>query len=454
MTREEALKIVRENYPHFGTTEPWLDLEKALATLIPELAESEDERTRKWIVNLLHELHYNETAQPIALKAIEWLEKQKEQPTDAKSERVIKAARRVLENWIYGDVNADVSGDLTELEYAFKDYDGEEKQKENAKSADSIPSDCTADAKCENSWHKVADSLPDNPKEVLCKDEAGNFFIGRYYVGEGWEISNYDDEDKPHDLNPPVSKWIDFPSEKQKEQSIPLMNGDADLYFDNWIQHNDTTKRGCFVEGMRYAERLLSEHTPLVKKEDYSGMDDVERAIHRGFLAAQVHNVSRVIIEETAKEVRGILKKEQKPAEWSEEDERIVNNIVSVLGQYIDYKSVSGTGSGYATPRYTKEIDWLKSLRRQPKQELSEDVKKTLDEVSHILVGLNYKQIAKDYKQAIEKLLYSRPSWKPSEEQMDALCYALQVMNTDLSPIAAKTYQGLQEIHRNLKKLM
>lgn len=93
-----------------------------------------------------------------------------------------------------------------------------EKQKENLKSADSIPSDCVSDAKCEDRWHKVGDSLPDNPREVLCKDEAGNYFIGRYYVGEGWEISNYDDEDKPHHLNPPVSKWIDFPSEKQKEQ--------------------------------------------------------------------------------------------------------------------------------------------------------------------------------------------------------------------------------------------
>ena len=92
-----------------------------------------------------------------------------------------------------------------------------EKQKENPKSADSIPSDCVSDAKCEDRWHKVGDSLPDNPREVLCKDEAGNYFIGRYYVGEGWEISNYDDEDKPHHLNPPVSKWIDFPSEKQKE---------------------------------------------------------------------------------------------------------------------------------------------------------------------------------------------------------------------------------------------
>lgn len=55
--------------------------------------------------------------------------------------------------------------------------------------------------------------------------------------------------------------------------------------------------------------------------------------------------------------------KEQKPAEWSEEDEKIIDTIVSVLGQYIDYKAVSGTGSEYATPRYSKEIAWLKSLR-------------------------------------------------------------------------------------------
>ncbi|MBO4924452.1 MAG: hypothetical protein J5382_10080 [Bacteroidales bacterium] len=48
--------------------------------------------------------------------------------------------------------------------------------------------------------------------------------------------------------------------EKQKEQKeIPLMNGDADLYFDNWIQHNDTTKRGYFEEGIRYAQRLQKE---------------------------------------------------------------------------------------------------------------------------------------------------------------------------------------------------
>lgn len=159
MTKEEAINIVRNIYQ--------TDAEKeALQTLIPELFEGEDERMVRKLESFLSAYG-----------------------TDYFS----NDEYREIEVWL-------------------------ERQKENPKSAVPIPSNCVSDAKCEDRWHKVDDFLPDNPREVLCKDEAGNYFIGRYYVGEGWEISNYDDEDKPHHLNPPVSKWIDFPLEKQKEQ--------------------------------------------------------------------------------------------------------------------------------------------------------------------------------------------------------------------------------------------
>ena len=96
---------------------------------------------------------------------------------------------------------------------------------------------------------------------------------------------------------------------------------------------------------------------------------------------------------------------EQKPAEWSEEDEKMIDTIVSTLGQYIDYKAVSGTGSGYATPRYSKEIDWLKSLR---------------------------------------------PSWKPSEVHLSAL---LAIFN-DPDNIGSQTCQlALTDLYEQLKKL-
>ena len=71
--------------------------QKAIKTLIPELSESEDERIRKWIFNLVENLGSPadedaekelEEMQPLALA---WLEKQKEKeqrPRGAEAHRV------------------------------------------------------------------------------------------------------------------------------------------------------------------------------------------------------------------------------------------------------------------------------------------------------------------------------------------------------------------------------
>ena len=108
--------------------------------LVPDLRESEDERIRKAIEDIIHVYEktqgewiagYDIDTLVVHLRdAFAYLEKQKEKPADAKSERVIKAASRVLNNWLYGDMSADVSGDFTELEDSIREYDGEEKQKE------------------------------------------------------------------------------------------------------------------------------------------------------------------------------------------------------------------------------------------------------------------------------------------------------------------------------------
>ena len=97
------------------------------------------------------------------------------------------------------------------------------------------------------------------------------------------------------------------------------------------------------------------------EKQDYSGLNDLERAIHRGFLCAGVENVPVTIINETAKECL----EQMKPAEWSKEDENMRWNVISIVG-------------GSKSVQAEEMIDWLKSLRPQP-------------------------------------------HWKPSKEQMDAL---------------------------------
>lgn len=81
MTREKAIKIVKEFIN--GTCLHLVDQE-ALETLIPELAESEDERIKKDIINLIYWLKANPSLCSQYYKdrydgMLSWLEKQKEQ---------------------------------------------------------------------------------------------------------------------------------------------------------------------------------------------------------------------------------------------------------------------------------------------------------------------------------------------------------------------------------------
>lgn len=90
--------------------------------------------------------------------------------------------------------------------------------------------------------------------------------------------------------------------------------------------------------------------------------------------------------------------KEQQPAEWSEEDNRNINTLISVIeAHYNEYELVRDD-----YPINARELgDWLKSLR---------------------------------------------PSWKPSEEQMDAIQY---VSNLDYGGHR----KALESLYSDLKKL-
>lgn len=56
-------------------------------------------------------------------------------------------------------------------------------------------------------------------------------------------------------------------------------------------------------------------------------------------------------------------------------------------------------------------------------------------------------------QEAIEMLKSLRPPFKPSEEQMDALAYAIQILDDGLSPKAAKAGEELEGIREHFKKL-
>lgn len=102
--------------------------------------------------------------------------------------------------------------------------------------------------KLEDSWHKVADSFPDNTREVICKDAIGNFFIGRYYKGsKSWVVSMYDDADKSNEDNPPVVMWCDIPSEKQQDQKPSEQSDEDERMWDKILNHFDWSFKGPYL---------------------------------------------------------------------------------------------------------------------------------------------------------------------------------------------------------------
>ena len=166
----EALERARKIHDEIVNNEV-LGFPGQITDIFPELRESEDERTLKGLQNFLWHIANGEM-----------------------NDRGTMPSAKMCQEW------------LACLE----------KQKENPKTADSIPSDCASDAKCEDRWHKVGDSLPDNGRLVLANDCLGNTLLARYDSEGNWEVSVYDNDD--YYCRNTITKWCDIPSEKQQEQ--------------------------------------------------------------------------------------------------------------------------------------------------------------------------------------------------------------------------------------------
>ena len=192
----------------------------------------------------------------------------------------------------------------------------------------------------------------------------------------------------------------------------------------------------------------------------------------------------------------------QKPAEWSEEDKVMLNRIAYRLKDWDNIKAQQGYQDNYASQSPVKwieslperfnlqpeqewseedeemwmdikshmihgsfipfdKIEWienrLKSLRPQPKQEWSDEDEEMLEYIIGDVNDAKQLYTTQEAKDMADKeiawLKSLRPSWKPSEEQMDALAYAIQILDDGLSPKAAKAGEELEHLREQLKKL-
>ena len=159
---------------------------------------------------------------------------------------------------------------------------------------------------------------------------------------------------------------------------------------------NGITKDEClaWLEKQKEPHKRLRDKTPWIITAKEELAHDEER------LQANLEELRKIRAEKEKQ-------KEQKPAEWSEEDEKMMESIIRVLVKTSTYYSMRSPSTMQATTTndYQREIDWLKSLR---------------------------------------------PSWKPSEEQMADLLHIEGELRGLGRNDEAKAIAGLYD---DLKKL-
>jgi len=195
------------------------------------------------------------------------------------------------------------------------------------------------------------------------------------------------------------------------------------------------------------AERLLSMFEQ--KPAEWKLPNDFEEAVYKvaNFISPfDSQGELRRVSHRFAEQLMSLAKKElvEKPAEWGEEDEKMRLEAIRVLESGCErYRKESG-----CLPSWHNVINWLKDLHPQPKQEWSEEdemmINSLLEWLNPDKGGTKYSSYAQlaEWREWLKSL---RPSWKPSEEQMEALNKARRFIPYNCDVIA--------QLYEDLKKL-
>lgn len=139
---------------------------------------------------------------------------------------------------------------------------------------------------------------------------------------------------------------------------------------------------------------------------------------------------------------------EQKPVEWSEEDEEYLEYVIGMVEWYIIARD---------EPKRRKVKEWLKSLKErvqpQPRQEWSEEDNHLFQIIIDILDKEEHKGHLShtDLIACVKKLKSLRPQsqWKPSTEQIKGIECAIKTLRHQLN-VGDKR---LNSLYDDLKKL-
>ena len=138
--------------------------------------------------------------------------------------------------------------------------------------------------------------------------------------------------------------------------------------------------------------------------------------------------------------------------EWNEEDEKMRTRVIGALERIGARSSTDSTSVNYC---YPAEVAWLKSLRPQPKAELTLLDKNIIEAaVAFVKQNDHFNCWGGIDKHTVIKALYSlKHHWKPSEEQMEALRKAVILFGKFGSENSISDLHDINSLYEDLKKL-
>lgn len=367
MTKEEAIKILM-GYSHTPQERA------ALKEAFPELAESEDERIRRWLCDYFSSIDKAWIHKDITcIDILRWLEKQKEQ----KKEK--------FPPYVTGFKGHPDPAGTSDLEEAAKEYASKTLcDPDDGPSTGLAKESFIAGAK----WQKEQKSA----EWAELQSEFKN-------INEAFENGKKEVLTHPKKYGLCEQKPVDYDAELKKCKDNPL------YFFDKYVSIKQKP-----VDNPKWNELTW---------KDINELERIINNVHYEFQNGIGEDSFGELVLERFREYKddGSMD-EQKPAEWDKEDKEMFEAVDESLYCYESGKAPE------AVAQIEAERCWLSSLPErfnlQPKQEWSEE-----DEEILKLLILNigrYKYFGGMSSERILAFLKSlRPSWKPNEEQMEAL---------------------------------
>ena len=389
----------------------------------PELSESEDERIRKWLYDLVAG-NLKTTVSPFPRKdVLAYLEKQKDCIFVLKShlnpegelgesrmkiidenEKIRKALIALVE-WAECFSASGITKDESKAMLSYL-----EKQKENPKTANSIPLNCASDAKSElTDDYPIGFPFDSEVMNVMCDAEQGD--------------RNWRNKADVKFCSDKLLAIVHDGLEKQKEQKAKV----------EYVYPK-------FRVGDEIVEINPNGYCPpVVVKYIGDGSYSCESKDRKSFLSLPIKS------EDKYKLIK------PQPAEWSDEDKLYIDECIKLIKSDL---STASFEPNYRR-RLEKGLDLIQQFYFQSMQEWSEEDERLKQYAIHGLEKYIKEHPDPEFgnatpceKVAVRWLKSLRSHWKPSKEQMKVL----EVAITYFSPFSKERFI-IESLHDDLEKL-